>query len=250
MDIIRYDLLPEAAQVQLGLIVLQSDVTIEDEFRYYFADQSVSLFVNRIPFENEVNADTLQAMEGHIANTMSLFPINTVFDALGYACTSGAMHIGGQKITTLARTERDCKFVSNPLDAAVAALKKKQFNKVAYLGPYSEAVCNDMIERFKQAGIDVIASASYNEAEDRLVGRISPETIRRDAIKLAKKHPDLDAVFISCTNMKCAQVIPNIESATGIAAVSSNQALAWSLADATGLKLDVEKGSLFKLLAK
>ena len=245
MDKIHYELLDKDYITQLGLIVLQSDVTIEDEFRYYFNDQSISLFVNRIPFENKVTEDTLKQMEGHISATLSLFPIETEFDALGYACTSGAMHIGGEKIATLASAVRPCKQVTNPLDAVLSACKAKGIKKLAYLGPYSKDVCQTMIDRFQAAGIAVPASASYDEAEDRFVGRISPQSIQRDAIELVKRNPSVEAVFISCTNMKCAQVIPEIEAQTGVYAISSNQALAWDLARHSGLTLSPDKGRLF-----
>lgn len=245
MDKIHYDLLATNHRTQLGLIVLQSDVTIEDEMRYYFDDQPISLFVNRIPFENEVTAATLKEMENHLAQTMSLFPLEAEFDAMGYGCTSGAMHIGSIKISKLVSEHRPCKHVSNPLDAAFAAFKAKGIKKIAYLGPYSEKMCASMIKRFIEAGFEVPASASYNESEDRFVGRISPESIQRDAIELAHKNPAAEAVFISCTNMKCAHIIPQIEAATGIYALSSNQSLAWDMARQTGLTLHKNKGQLF-----
>jgi len=196
--------------------------------------------------KNEVTAETLKAMEGHLGHTMSLFPIEVEFDALGYGCTSGAMHIGGDQITKLASAKRPCKHVSNPLDAVLSACKEKGIKKVAYLGPYSKVVCQTMIDRFEAAGIEVPASASYDEPEDRFVGRISPQSIQGDAIDLVKRNPEVDAVFVSCTNMKCAQVIPEIEAQTGVYAISSNQALAWDLARQTGLSISTAKGRLFQ----
>ncbi len=245
MDKIEYELLARDHVKQLGLIVLQSDVTIEDEFRYYFANQAMSLFVNRIPFENEVTAETLKQMEGHLGKTMSLFPVETEFDALGYACTSGALHIGAERISELVSKSRPCHAVTNPLTAAVAAMKSLNAKNIAYLGPYSEQVCGEMIKHFEGAGIEVSASASYNETEDRFVGRISPASIQRDAINLAKNNPQIDAVFIACTNMKCAHIIPEIEAQTGVVALSSNQVLAWDLARNINLDLGSEKGQLF-----
>ena len=70
-----YELIPAGDLIQLGMIVLQSDVTIEDEFRYYFADARVSLLVNRIPFENEVTAETLADMARHLKQAAALFPL-------------------------------------------------------------------------------------------------------------------------------------------------------------------------------
>jgi len=244
MDKIHYELLARDYTKYLGLIVLQSDVTIEDEFRYYYQDQPVSLMVNRIPFENEVTADTLKQMEGHIGKTMSLFPLEAEFDSFGYGCTSGSLHIGGDKIEHLISKERPSKSVSNPLRSALAAFDAIGVNNIAYLGPYSEQVCGEMIDHFVEAGISVSASASYDEKEDRFVGRISPESIQRDAINLVNKNPQVDAVFVSCTNMKCAQVIPEIEKQTGKIALSSNLVLAWHMARQIGLTLGAEKGKL------
>lgn len=247
MEKVHYELLEPDHIKQLGLIVLQSDVTIEDEFRFYFADQPISLYVSRIPFENKVTAKTLKQMENHLSNTMSLFPLETEFDALGYACTSGALHIGGEKIAKLVTECRPCKQVTDPLIAALNAFKSIDAKKIAYLGPYSEKVCAGMIDYFNNdEDIEVIAAASYDEAEDRFVGRISPQSIQRDAINLAKNNPEVEAVFIACTNMKCAHVLPEIEAQTGIPALSSNQVLAWDLARSIGVKLDASKGRIFQ----
>jgi maleate isomerase len=244
MKRINYELLARDHVKQLGLIVLQSDVTIEDEFRYYYAGQDVSLFVNRIPFENEVTTETLKQMEGYLGKTMSLFPLETEFDSVGYGCTSGSLHIGGDKIAQLIAAERPTKSVSNPLWSALAAFDAVGANNIAYLGPYSEKVCAGMIDHFVQAGVNVSASASYDEVEDRFVGRISPESIQRDAINLVNDNPQVEAVFVSCTNMKCAHVIAEIEKQTGKVAISSNLALAWHMARSIGLTLGAEKGKL------
>lgn len=244
MEKIHYKLLDRDYTKYLGLVVLQSDVTIEDEFRYYYRDQPVSLMVNRIPFENEVTADTLKQMEGHLGKTMSLFPPETEFDSVGYGCTSGSLHIGDDKIENLISEERPTKSVSNPLRSALAAFDAIGANNIAYLGPYSEKVCGEMIDHFIEAGINVSASASYDEEEDRFVGRISPESIQRDAINLVNANPQVEAIFVSCTNMKCAQVIPEIEKQTGKVALSSNQVLAWHMARQIGLTLGVDKGKL------
>jgi maleate isomerase len=205
----------------------------------------LSALVNRIPFANEVTAETLRQMEGHLANTMRLFPIEVEFDALGYACTSGAFNIGTDKIAELVSESRPCYAVTNPLTAAVAAMKSVDAKNIAYLGPYSEKVCAEMINYFESEDIEVSASAYYDETEDRFVGRISPSSIQRDSITLAKNNPQIDAIFIACTNLKCAHIIPEIEAHTGIFALSSNQVLAWDLASTVGVKLGSDKGRLF-----
>jgi len=230
---------------QLGLIVLQSDITIEDEFRYFCHGLPISLLVNRIPFENEVTVETLKAMESHISNTMRLFPIDAEFDALGYGCTSGALHIGDGAIAELAQASRPCAQVSNPMQAAIAAFRALNAKKIAYLAPYSEEVSQSMVDEIEQRGVSVAIAATFNEHRDKEVGLISPKSIKQASIELIAQT-EVDAIFISCTNMKCAQIIPEIEEQTGIAALSSNQALAWHMLKSASSSMPRNMGRLFE----
>lgn len=236
----HYDLIPENTVTQLGMIVLQSDVTIEDEFRHYFKDANVSLLVNRIPFENVVTPETLQNMAGHLTNAAALFPLTHSFDAVGYACTSGSMQIGSAEIASLIKAERTCKFVSNPMQAALSAFAHLGAKKIGYVGPYSKAVCQTMIDHIEANGFNVPHAVIFDEEEDKYVGRISPKTIQETAIDLAKDAgDDIDLIFISCTNMKCASVLADIKTETGIPALSSNLVLAWDLARSSGIPLSL-----------
>ena len=245
MKKLLFETLPDDHVVRLALIVLQSDITIEDEFRYYFSDLPVSLLVNRIPFENEVTVETLQQMEAHLATSMSLFPLDAEFDSLGYGCTSGALHIGNEAIANRVQQCRPCQTVTNPMQAAIRAMQHVGATNIAYLAPYSEAVSQTMIDRFEEKGINVAAAATFNENQDKMVGRIAPSSIQQAALDLAD-NDDVDAVFVSCTNMKCAHIIPVIESLSNKIALSSNQVLAWDMARQCGMAERIHnKGRLF-----
>ena len=240
MKTIGYQLIPENAQIHLGMVVLQSDVTIEDEFRRYFADTDLSLLVSRIPFEDEVTEKTLGDMALHLTQSTALFPVAHAFDAIGYACTSGAMQIGSDRIRQLIMNERKCRYVSDPMQAALLAFESLGANNIGYLAPYSTPVCTAMIGHIESQGFSVAHSASFDEEHDQVVGRISPDTIYQAAIELvASADGDIDAVFIACTNMKCATVLDTITSETGVTALSSNKVLAWDLARSAGIPLDL-----------
>ncbi len=235
-----YDLIPENNVKQIGLIVLQSDVTIEDEFRNYFKDAGISLLVSRIPFENEVTVESLQNMAGHLKKSTSLFPLTHSFDAVGYACTSGAMQIGDKKIASLIQSERPANFVTNPMQAALTAFKHLGVKNIGYIGPYSAAVCQTMINHIEANGHNVPHAIIFDEEEDKYVGRISPETIYDTAINLKEMAgEEIDAIFISCTNMKCISILPNIKAVTGIPALSSNMVLAWDLARSSDIPFEL-----------
>ena len=163
MKMAEYVLTPAGDLIQLGMIVLQSDVTIEDEFRFYFADAKVSLLVNRIPFENEVTAETLAGMAHHLKQAAALFPLTHSFDAMGYACTSGAMQIGSARVSELINSERPCDYVSNPMQAALLAFEQLGAKKIGYIGPYSKQVCQSMIDHIEAGGFTVSHAVSFDE---------------------------------------------------------------------------------------
>ncbi len=229
----------------LGLVVLQSDLTIEDEFRFYFNQSDASILVNRIPFENAVTIDTLKAMQHHLQATMDLFPIDITFNAVGYGCTSGALHIGNNTIKNIISSRRDVKYVSNPMQAAIEAMKTIKAQNIGYLSPYSKQVSQTMIDEFNRNNFHVKHAATFNEPLDRIVGNISPQSIYDGVLFLAERG-NIDAIFISCTNMKTASIIAKAEHETGLKIVSSNQALAWHMAQLAGITINIEKGSLFQ----
>ena len=102
MTVFPYEL-GARTSVQLGLIVLQADQTIEDEFRYLIP-ADMSLLVSRVPSGLDVTPETLTAMETHLEGSAGMFPRGLGFDAVGYACTSGAAQIGSDQVAARVKT--------------------------------------------------------------------------------------------------------------------------------------------------
>lgn len=245
MQTITYTTLNRDDITRSGLIVLQSDVTIEDEFRHFFADTTISLLVSRIPFANAVTAATLTDMEEHLSHTMALFPLDEPFDVMGYACTSGALQIGHQRIGDLVNQARPCGAVTDPLQAVIAAFKANNINQAGLLAPYSVAIAQGMVDALHAHDITVTQAATFDQMQDRIVGMIDPESVYTAACDMARNNPHLQAVFIACTNLKSASVITAIEQATGLLVVSSNLALSWHMAQLAGIAMNPTRGRLF-----
>ena len=70
---------------RLGLIVLESDETIEQEFRHIL-DDTTSIYHSRIHCNKTVTKDNLKKMEEQLPAAINLLP-NISFDVIGYACT-------------------------------------------------------------------------------------------------------------------------------------------------------------------
>ncbi|MEM9715241.1 MAG: Asp/Glu racemase, partial [Pseudomonadota bacterium] len=66
------------------------------------------------------------------------------------------------------------------------------------------------------------------EAEEAKVVRISIKSVVDAAINLGS-DPNVDAVFLSCTNLRTLEAIPKIEAAIGKPVLSSNYCLGWHM---------------------
>ena len=75
MTVFEYKTIDETARRPvIGLIVLQSDQTIEPEFRKHFLPDQYDFFVSRIPSGLEVTKETLAQMAGDLTQSAKLFP--------------------------------------------------------------------------------------------------------------------------------------------------------------------------------
>jgi maleate isomerase len=91
-----------------------------------------------------------------------------------------------------------------------------------------------MRQKLEAAGFSIASFGSFEEGDDRVVARISPTAICAAAQRVAAAAP-CDALVISCTNLRCLGVIPQLEAQLGIPVLSSNSALAWHMLRLAGI---------------
>ncbi|MDU8926480.1 Asp/Glu racemase [Alisedimentitalea sp. MJ-SS2] len=213
-------------QGRLGLIVLSTDETLENEARQILAGQPVSLLHARIPAQAEVTPEALKTMEDHMVGTASLLPQG--MDVVGYGCTSGATVIGPDRVADLICQVQGEAAVTNPLSAVIASLQALRSRRIALLTPYVESVNAPLVTALRAEGIEVLTQASFNQSDDWSVARIA-EADTLAAIETLGKTEGCDAVFASCTNLRVLGVLEQAEAATGLPVISSNLALIWHM---------------------
>ena len=219
---------------RLGLIVLQTDQTIEHEFAQIFSMPGVALYHARIPNAMEVTPDTLRQMRTEMPHTAALLPPAFGFDAIGYACTSGATMIGEDQVDQIIRGLHPNAKTSNPITAVKAALGALGLRRIALVTPYAPDVTLEMQANLAAAGFETTAVASFNQSDDFTVARINAQSIEQAACRIGARD-DVDGVFVSCTSLRALGVIERIEKTIGKPVVSSNQALAWHIMQLAGL---------------
>jgi maleate isomerase len=221
------------ARARLGLVVLESDQTVEPELNSVAVD-GVAIYHARIANDLQVTPETLLAMKERLPAAAALLPSEFDFDVIGYGCTSASTFIGDAAVTAAIQSAHPGVLTTNPIAAALAAFKALDVGSVGIVTPYSAVVTAPVVERFSAAGFGVSAVGSFLEESDLVVARISEQSVANAARQLAASA-DCDAIFVSCTSVRAFGVVAELEDDLGIPVVSSNLALFWHLLRLAGV---------------
>jgi maleate isomerase len=224
--------LTEFSGPKAGLVVLQTDEVIEREMRAMIP-QSVQLMITRIPSGHEVTPESLGAMETALPRAAGLLPRGLTFDVIGYGCTSATAQIGPQAVAEQIRAGAPARAITQPVSGLIAACQALDVNRLAFLSPYIKSVSLPLRALLGTNGIATPVFGSFNEAQEVRVARISERSIARAAKSLAAQG-DVDAVFLSCTNLACLGVIAELEAEIGVPVLSSNLVLGWHMGQLAG----------------
>ncbi|MBE1285424.1 MAG: Asp/Glu racemase [Rhodobacteraceae bacterium] len=225
-------------RAKLGLIVLETDESLEPEINRIAALPGVGLYHTRIPMVADVTPETLMRMKQDLPATAATLPETMQFDVIGYGCTSASTVIGSDAVRDAIRQARPGVQVTDPLRATIAACQALNVQRLGFVTPYIPEVSARMRDRLQDAGIEVAGFGSFEEQDDRIVARISEASVLK-AIETVAAQAPCDAVFVSCTNLRLLNAVEQAEAATGIPVFSSNLALAWHMLKLAGLDAEV-----------
>ena len=106
------------------------------------------------------------------------------------------------------------------------------------LSPYVAEVSDRLRGRLAERGVETPVFGSFDEAEEARVARIDGPSILAAGRALAVRG-GIEGMFLSCTNLRTLDVIPELEDATGLPVLSSNLVLAWDMLRLAGAAPDV-----------
>ncbi|SDC50806.1 maleate cis-trans isomerase family protein [Paraburkholderia lycopersici] len=215
-----------ARRAAIGLVVLATDHTIEHEWRDLLHQKGVAFYESRLENSPDITAPRLAEIEARIAPAVSLLLPGERLDVVAFGCTSASMVIGEARVAARIREARPDIACTTPVTAALAALKALDVRSVALLTPYVRAINDFMRDYIEARGVAVARMASFEHADDNEVSRIDAASIR-SAIETLARHDDAEAVFVSCTSLRVAALVPELEARTGKPVLSSNYAMAW-----------------------
>ena len=237
-----------ARRARMGLIALATDHVIEHElFRLVHPIDGTQIYTTRIPMESEVTPRSLHRMKQSLTSSAKTLLPGISFNVIGYGCTSASVIIGEREISKAIQLAHPNVAVTTPITACLSALKTLNATRIGLLTPYVEAVNQPIREYFKTNDIEIVKSATFSEIDDNRAGMITPNSIKRAVLEVFSDL-DLDLIFISCTSLRAAELIPELEALLGVHVTSSNHALTWHMLRISGVLDSLpSKGNLFSL---
>lgn len=210
---------------RIGLIVLSNDYVTERDFINLRPSDDVALFTTRIESAQICTPETLAEMAPQMTDCAALLVPDGRLDAVAYSCTSGTVVIGYGAVRDSIQAARPNVPVITPITASLAALDKFGAGRIAVLTPYVDAVNGLIDAHLRSAGKDVVAFSSFGIEDNEVMAALAPEAIYQAALKA--DHPDAEALFISCTAIRAADVVDRVEQTLGKPVVTANQAMYW-----------------------
>lgn len=210
---------------RVGLVILATDHTTEPDFSRMVASARIGVYVARVAYANPTTPENLRAMQPSLAEAAALILPGEALDAICYSCTSASVVIGDAEVEQAIRAGKPGVPVVTPAAAAVAGLSALGARRISILTPYTVETSRPMAGYFRDRGFGIARFTCLGFDDDREMARISPAAL----VEIAKQAtaPDAEALFVSCTALRAASVVAELESATGRPVVTSNQATAW-----------------------
>lgn len=236
-----------ASRAAIGLVVLATDNTIEHEWRHMLRLDGVAFYEARMFNSPDINPQTLASMEKDIAACTALIRPGERIDVVAFGCTSGAMVIGEENVFRRIREARAQVACTSPITAALAAFAALKVRRIALLTPYVRSVSDWMATYIRERGFEVVQAASFEHENDNEVARIDARSIRESVLALGA-DPGVEAVFVSCTSLRVALEVAELERAIGKPVLSSNHAMAWHALRLAGVRDRLlQFGSVFEV---
>ena len=223
---------------KVGLLALSTDLTIENDFQSICQKLPLDLFVNRIHNENPLTKENLLKMYDQIEPVTKKILPGQKINAVAYACTSGTIAIGEDKVKDKVQLAKPGCYVTTPITSAIKAFTKMNAKKIALFTPYPESVNKTILEYFNKKNINIISFSTFNIDQDEDIASVDPEYLLETLIKL--NISDADALFVSCTALPALEILEKVEQKVKKLVLSSNQTLIWDTLRSVGYKSPIQ----------
>lgn len=218
MGVINY-----GTRARLGMLLPSGNQAAEPQF-HAMLPAGVSLHTTRLKLTGSSEAHLL-AMTERIEEAAELVA-DSGADLVVFHCTAVTTFSPELEHSIKERVARASgKPTTATSEAIVTALKTLGARRIVMLSPYVEAINAREAAYFRGAGFEILDCAGLGCGDANAMMAVTPEHWREFA--LAHRNQDAQAYLISCTTVRSADVIEELERDLGLPVVTSNTATAW-----------------------
>jgi len=231
-------------RLRAGVLIPSGNSVAEPELRAMLPAGS-SMLVTRLPLLGSSRAELIGMLDQLEAASRLL--ADAKVDIIVFHCTAVSTFAPDLAQGIRDRIERATKIRSfTTADAILKALTWLGAEKVALLTPYIDEVHAREMAFLQTNGFVVEGGANLGINTNTEMAALPPQ----DILEWAKKNSprSADVCFISCTAIRSAAIITQLERALDMPVITSNQSMAWHLLRSHHISGGVEGfGRLFKI---
>ena len=230
---------------QLGFFVLSTDLVMEDNIAR-LAPYGVGTSVTRLTMPRECNIASLAVQINEMRHAASIIQPDAHPDVVCYACTSGSIVIGEDKVMSEIKRAAPWAKPSTLVTGVINALHRLDVHKIVVAIPYLDEINSVEADFLRDKGFDVLDIQGLNIDDCEAMGRITRSFIRDFALSIDQE--DADAIFVSCGGIRTIDVIQEIENSAGKPVICYTQAMMWDCLRQAGIDDAIDGfGQLFHL---
>lgn len=224
---------------RIGLIVPASNTSCEPEMSK-LCPEGIAVIATRISFSPTLAG--LKAMLGEVSEAAELLAAEGNSDVIAFCCTVGSILEGkGYDELVISEIKERTGILATTTGTAVAqALNHLQVRRVGVVTPYTEDINQVEKRALESLGFSVESIETlYDERScgpfsNMVIAGFSGEQVYRLAKSLGSA--DVDGLLISCTNLRCVDIVRFLEADIGKPVVTSNQAAMWAALRLLGVR--------------
>jgi maleate isomerase len=230
------------AQARIGLIIPSSNRLTEPQFNRY-APSGVDIHVTRLRMTGKYRKPLNELKPALVEASEALSDVNP--GLIVFHCTANSMENGlahEAAIVEIIEQSSGCPTLTTA-QAITQAFDHFAIKKLVLISPYVQATNEHEVHYLEEAGYTVVHELGLG-LESHGYSAVTPEEWKR--IVRENARADADGYFLSCTNTRMIEAVPEIEREMDKPVISSNQATLWACLKRLGVAhLDKRLGRLF-----
>lgn len=232
------------SRAKIGFVLLATEQTIEDDM-FHLHPEGVGIHFARAAIPDSITVETLSRHADDLARAASTLLPDGSLDVICYACTSGSLIIGEEKVLAELRKGAPNAIATSLITGVLNALRALDVKRVAVATPYLDEINTREAEYMSAAGFEITDIKGLQLVKDSDMIRVRPEIIAEFAASV--DTPEAEAVFISCGALRSLEIIDALEQRLGKPVICSNQAMMWEVLRRAGIEDRIEGyGSLLR----